>query len=530
MIMRIMWRIPTDNCTCSVVRGETWRSRLSFLRKDFFVGRLLLGLVLVYSGLFLSGQASAEPLNLSLRDAVRQAAERNLDVRTELYNPAIFEAEVRRNSSIYDPLLLLQSQYADSSSPISGAGITNDSRSFFLDASLRQLIWTGGTAALVFNNSYLESRSTAPVRNYWESGLGVTFTQPLLKNAGRDATEVGIRVSRFNKFASLEQFNNRLMNTVAQVRIEYFRLYSLQEQLLVRKVSLELAQKILGDTKARVAAGVLPAMEILNAEFGVTAREKDLIDAEKGVRDQLDVLHQVLQTGRSDDIHISDPPRGELLTIDEAAAISRALDRPDIRSQKRLLDATEFQTKVLRTNTKPDLSLVLSGSLAGYDRTYDRNFERLAGFDYPAWSIGLNFTWPFGNNAALNDYRKSKLKTEQVALQIRNLEENATREVKAAIRAVNVGYKQIDVANRGRAYAEERLKAFIRKNEVGLATTKDVLDVENDLALAKNNQIAAQVNYINAITLYWQATGELLDQEGIRVVEGDADRLYSHVR
>jgi hypothetical protein len=35
-------------------------------------------------------------------------------------------------------------------------------------------------------------------------------------------------------------------------------------------------------------------------------------------------------------------------------------------------------------------------------------------------------------------------------------------------------------------------KAFARKAEVGLATNKDVLDVENDLATAKNNQIKAQ--------------------------------------
>jgi len=86
------------------------------------------------------------------------------------------------------------------------------------------------------------------------------------------------------------------------------------------------------------------------------------------------------------------------------------------------------------------------------------------------------------------------------------------------------------VTDRGRAFAEERLRAFIRKNEVGLATTKEVLDVENDLAVSKSNQIKAVVGYANALTRYWQVTGELLEREGIRVVEGDADKLYSATR
>ena len=74
------------------------------------------------------------------------------------------------------------------------------------------------------------------------------------------------------------------------------------------------------------------------------------------------------------------------------------------------------------------------------------------------------------------------------------------------------------------------MKAFIRKNEVGLATTRDVLDVENDLAAAKNNQITALVGYNNAITLLWLVDGELLERVGIRVVEADVDKLYTNTR
>lgn len=481
--------------------------------------------------------SSGEPLSLTLRDAVRMAVEKNLDVRAELYNPAQFEADINRERAIYEPVLDLRTSFADSTVSSTGQVVTaSNSQSFVLDSSISSLLWTGARAGLFFNNGYnnngnIVGNQSTVISNYWYSELGANLSQPLLKNSGRESTELAINVSRLSKFASLERFNTRLLATVAQVRNEYYKLHSLREDLEVKKVSLELARKILSDTQARVKAGVLPAMEILNAEFGSVTREKELIDAELAVSDQLDVLRLLLQIeNKNIELRTIDLPPRELYQVVEEDSVRKALDRPDIREQKRNLEITELQTRVFSSKTRPDLSLNASASLTGRDNAYQRNLDKVVTFDYPAWSIGLNFSYPLGNGAAENDYRRSRLKTEQTALQIRSLEESTANDVKAAIRGIATGFKQIEVSDRGRVFAEERLRAFTRKNEVGLATTKDLLDVENDLAVSKSNQIKAVVGYANALTRYWQVTGELLEREGIRVVEGDADKLYSSTR
>jgi outer membrane protein TolC len=479
--------------------------------------------------------SSEAPLILTLNDAIRMAVEKNLDIRAELYNPAQFEADINRFRSIYDPLLALQANYTDSTTAtVSSRGATVESKSLVLNSSISQLLWTGGTAALTFNNGYTNINSGNvfnPSLTSWQTGLGVSLSQPLLKNTGREATEIAINISRQSKFASLERFNSLLLSTVAQVRTEYFKLYNLREEREVKKISLELAKKILSETKARVKAGVLPAMEVLNAEFGAATREKDLIDAERAVNDQVDVLRLLLQMdSAAGELQTIDLPSRERFDANESEAIQKALNRPDIREQKRNLELNELQTRNFSQKTLPDLALTASAQLTGLDSAYQRNIDKVATFDFPVWSIGLNFIYPLGNGAAENDYRRSRLKTEQISLQLRSLEDNSTKEVKAAIRGVVAGYKQIEVADRGKTFAEERLRAFMRRNEVGLATTKDVLDVENDLAAAKSNQINAVVGYADALTRYWQVTGELLEREGIRVVEGDADKLYSAVR
>lgn len=464
------------------------------------------------------------------------AVEKNLDVRAELYNPAQYEADINRNRAIYDPLLTLQTGYTDSTTASINSGRSVfESQTLDLNSSISKLFWTGGTAAITFNNGYTNGNgytnsNAAFPSNSWQTGLGASISQPLLKNIGREATEININISRSLKFASLERFNSRLLSTVAQVRTEYFKLYSLREERDVKKVSLELARKILSETQARVKAGVLPAMEVFNSEFGVATREKELIDAELAVSNQVDVLRLLLQIDAIvGDLQTVDlPPRARFDVI-ESEAIQKALNRPDIRELKRNLDLYELQTRNFNQKTRPDLALTASAQLTGLDSTYQRNMDKVLTFDYPVWSIGLNFSYPLGNGAAENDYRRSRLKTEQTALQLRSLEETSGNEVRAAIRGIVAGYKQIEVTDRGAKFAEERLRSFIRKNEVGLATTKDVLDVENDLDVARSNQINAVVGYANALTRYWQVTGELLEREGIRVVEGDADKLYTAV-
>jgi outer membrane protein TolC len=357
----------------------------------------------------------------------------------------------------------------------------------------------------------------------------VNISQPLLKNFGRDSTELSINISRLSKGASIEKLNNSLLNLIAQVRTEYFKLYNLKEQLEIKKVSMQLANKILAETKSRVKAGVMPAMEIASAEFGAATREKELIDAEKAVKDQIDFLRLLLQLDESNDIRIVDSPQHDLIQINEEEAFKLVLERPDIREQRRNLEISSLQTRVYRNRLMPDLTLTASAGLNGLDRNYNNNLEKVGSLDTPTWGIGLALNYPLGNNAAENDYRKSRLQAGQIDLQIRSLEETARNDLRSAIRGVASSYKQIDVANRGRAYAEERLNAYIRKNQVGLATIKEVLDVENDLATAKGNQVSALANYDAAITRYWQVTGELLEREKIRFVEGDADKLYKNV-
>ena len=494
----------------------------------------------LFLALNLAGTATAQEgtVGLSLKEAIKMAAEKNLDVKAELYNPALAESDIQKSRAIYDPLLTALTNYSESTSAnptqasaVLGGNNINKAKAFDLNAGISKLTPYGGTIGLAFNNSWLRNEFSATTSEYFQNSLTVNISQPLLKNFGRETTELNISLARYNKDSSLEQFRTKLTGIITQVRTEYFNLYSLREDLEVKKTSLALAQKILNETGARIKAGVLPAMENLNAEFNVSTRESAVIDAERALRDKRDVLRTLLQMDTVGVIDPVDSPNTSVYQLNEEEAIRSALEtRPELKQLRENLKAADLQERVTRHQVMPDLSLNASGGLGGINRDYGKQWEGLAKGDYPVWGIGLTFSYPLGNKSAENDYIKSKLKAEQLRAQIRSQEDAIADEVRSAIRAVQSGYKQIDVTRRGSAYAEEVLNAYIKKAQVGLATTKDVFDVQNNLIAAKGAEIKAKTGYDNALTQYWKATGEILGREGIRIDGKEADELYGRAK
>ena len=480
------------------------------------------------------GQASAQgERQMTLKEAVKLAVEKNLDVQAELYNPASAEADINRFKGIYNPLLNLLANYQytnieTANKFTTGGQPINREEAVNYNAGVTQLLPSGGTVGAQFNNLWNSNNSGIGITNdYFQSNLALTFSQPLLQGFGREVTEINISVARLNKEGSLDQFKTKLMNIISQVRTQYSLLYSARENLTVKKTSLELAETILTNTRAQVKAGVLPAMEILNAEFGVATQQKNLIDAERALKDQTDALRVLLQIHELTDIIPTDTPYKDELQIDENGALQRALDeRPDLRQQRVTVRTNELQERVARTQTLPNLAFTAGAAFYGFDRRYHRDIEGVGSGQFPVYNVGLQFTYPIGNDAAENAYIKSKLLVEQSKTQVKSLEESITKDVRTALRAVNSNYKQLEVTSRGRAYAEEVVQAYIKKQKVGLATTKDVLDVLNNQVTAEGNQIQAVADYNNAITTLWATTGELLEKEGIRVTAEDADQLY----
>ena len=477
----------------------------------------------------------AEEVPLALDSAVRSAIEKNLNLRVEDFNPAIAGTEIRRTTGIYNPRLNLLLDHRGEDAPLDSSGNLIERRRFYdANVSTDLLLSTGATASAAFNNLWSDSSAGAEsiatrgarISSFVEPQLSLTLSQPLLQGFGKEVTEKEITVARFGKESSLHQWRDTALATVTDVRDQYIALVKARESLQTRKAALAVLQEVHSGNRGRVDAGVLAAVELLDSEFGVAQRTVDLLTAEKNVRDASDRLRATIQYPLGAELVPTDPMVAERLVASEEQAMETALKtRPDLLNARVNLKTEEFNSRVAENAALPSLALTGSVGLDALRSNYGDALSDLASAETPFWSVGINFAYPIGNDAAEASLAASRLRTRQSDARIRSLEDSIRLDVRAAIRALDTTFLQIASAQKGVELGEARLESFVKRQRVGLAVTKDILQAEADLTAARETLATARADYQGAITRFWKSTGELLERQGIRIEDKTIETL-----
>ncbi len=483
----------------------------------------------------LGGPAAADEVSVSLEAAVRSAIEKNLALRVETFNPAIADTNIRQATGIYDPQLGALVDHHGEDAPLDAQGISVDKMRFFdADASASFLLSTGATASAAFTN--LWSRSTvvtgtgpgagSTTTSFVQPKLSLSLTQPLLRGFGKEVTEQGITTARFGKESSLLQWRNTALATVASVRDQYFALIKARENLATQRAALAVLKEVDAGNQARVKVGVLASVELLDSAFGVAQAEVTVLTAEKGVRDASDALRSTIQFPPGTELVPAESFPMEPVEHTEESAMAVALkNRPDLLSARVNLKTQEFDIRIARNGTLPSVGLTGSAGLEAMRSAYSDALSDVSSAKHPFWSVGVSFAYPLGNDAAEAQLSASRLRARQAETQVRSLEESILLDVRAALRALETNRNAVDAAQKGVSFGEARLESFVKRQKVGLAVTKDILQAQSDLTSARQTLTGARADYQNAVTQLWKSTGELIERHGIRIDDKTIDNL-----
>lgn len=490
--------------------------------------RFLLVLPLSIAALWWGTPASGGEIPISLDMAVRTAVENNLSLRVETYNPAIAQTAVLRAGAIYNPKVAVLLDHRGEDFRVSpDPSPVERSRFFDADVSVDRLLRTGGTAKASFANLWSRDGGGADPSS-WTSRpeLSLSLSQPLLSGFGREVTERGITVASDAVEAALAGWRSLALSVAADARDAYFSLIEARENLSTREASLSVARQIHAENEARVRAGVLASIELLDSEFGAAGRERDLLEAQKNVLEQADRLRVLLQVPTPGMLSPEMSFSEGRVEVSERDATETALSiRPDLRAARISRNTRDFQAKVGRNLVLPSLSVTGSAGLTGLDGAYGDAIGDLASGNTPFWSVGLAFSYPLGNDAARADLAEAVLRGRQAEAQVRDLEETIGLEVRTAIRDMETKFKEIEVAKKGVALGEARLASFLKRGKLGLVTTKNILEVEADTAAARDALVRARTDYQRAVTRFYRSTGELLEKHGIRIDDREIETM-----
>ena len=334
--------------------------------------------------------AGAETLTLSVGDAVRMAVENNLGLQVATYSPAIAATGIRKARAIYDPLLSALVDHQEFNMPAAPRSFFVDrQRAFHFDASISQLLPTGATTSLSFNNSWSRDNLDLPTSRFAQPQLTLSFSQPLLQGLGREVTERGITTADDATDSALADWTQQALNTAAAARNQYLVLVTARESLVTRQASLALANEVQAQNKGRVDAGVLASYQLQDSRLGVLQARKNLLDAERAEKDAADQLRTILHLPAGT-VLATTPPPPEPLEVSEPDAVRTALlRRPDVVKARIAVRTTEFNEKVSRNLALPSLALQGSGGITGLDSGYGDAFGDMGSAKYPNWSVGI---------------------------------------------------------------------------------------------------------------------------------------------
>lgn len=495
------------------------------------------------SGLSLTG----ETLELSLDRAVEIALERNLGLLLQHYDFAQTLHREMLELSIYDLGLSADAAISEAASPatstLAGARVVQ-TESADLNFGLSQLTPFGGLATLNWVNSETESNSAFanPSPSYFSS-VNLGYTQPLLRNFGRRATERGILLARKSTAQSQEAFEIQVIDTIRQVDNAYWELVRARKQLEVSQQSLDLARELHDRNRIRVEVGTLAPFELVQSEAGIAQREGDIIRNRAAVGDAEDNLRRLLNLNQGPAWELEIVPVTEALVdemdLDVQAALAQALaERPEIRQQELELSRLEIDSEFFENQKLPRLDLVLGYGSSAVDGRFfatdpltgqpDRDrvlqdgdaldaFGDVLNLDADGWSVGLVFAMPLQNRAARAQSIIADLAFERGQVEMTDLEQQISTEVRSAVRQVESAAREVDAARASRRAQEKSLEAERKRFENGMSTSFQVLQIQEDLAEAQSTEVRAVTNFRSRLVDYYLAIGSLLEQRGIRL-------------
>ncbi len=483
---------------------------------------------------------SAKELPLSIKRAIILALRNNLQVSIQRFNPSIQATDVTAARAVFDPVARTELRFQDIVTPANartrtfGRVLRTEDENVNFEASITQKLALGTEVGLIASN--IRTANTFNLfESEYETDLMLTVKQPILKNFGPTVNRQGIVIAQKTLAQSEKQFENDVSQIVAEVQRTYWDLVFAIEDLRVKKRSLQLAQDLLERNKIQVEVGTLAPIEIVQAEAAVAEREEDVITAEDAVKDAEDKLKKFLNLFEEPDqreatIVPIDRPSFDPKPVDLEKALGDALaNRPDYARAKLEVEKAKINLLVARNQLLPTLDFVGEGGYSANQGNLGNSLDDIFDAENRHWALGVELSFPMGNRQAKAEYTKRKLELWQARVRLKNLEQailvqvpDIVREldpdrlgVREAVRQIETDVKRVRATRAARVLAERKLDAEEKKLEVGISTNFQVLEFQEDLAVAESNETRAIIDYNKSLINLERAKGTLLATNNI---------------
>lgn len=513
------------------------------------------------------------PHPVSLQECIALALQNNTDLEIQRLGPISAAAQVRSARAIFDPVLfgdILRDRATTPATTFLSAGGASAlfNQHFDFDAGLRKTLLSGGQLALSWQNQRLLTNPSviATLVPQYTTTLGLSLNQPLLRDFGWRHALLLVEVAQNTEEQVYHQYEAGIANIITQVERAYWALVLAIENVRVQEHGVTLGKEVQRQNEGKFNVGALPQTAVLEAKSDVARREAILIHAQNRRDNARDTLRAIINFREPESaalllIDPQDKPTVAPYDINLDRSLRTALERrPELMAARRDVYGRGLLRKNAENQLLPKLNLTGGIGLNGLSGTdakatfpqtvvingvptpgqpaptpivlslqqpvpanpalignYGHALALLPDGRYYNYSVGVTIEIPIDNAAAKAGYAQANINLEQSRLSLRKLEEGVTLEIKTAVSDLQSDLKSIDATRIARELAEENVRNQKARYDVGLATTKDLLDFQDRLTLAQAAEVQALTAYNTDLAEMRRVEGTLMSARNVMI-------------
>ncbi|MGA8641355.1 TolC family protein [Candidatus Binatus sp.] len=503
---------------------------------------------------------------LTLKEAIYIAIQNNPALKASQLDPIASMESVREANGTFDPNLTAQGDIEKSVAPVTSALETGGGTAYvqkFYDWNFglnKVSAITNGTWGVTFNNDRALSNSLfSGVNPSYSPSLALSLSQPLLQNFGWDFATINVQIAESGQKQAQWTYGQALQDFVQKIGGDYWNVVLSEENLDVARAALRFNLDLVRQNAISVKVGTLAPIDLQEAQSAAATSEANVYTAEanlKNSRTQLrqDVMLNPYGTFLPEEIQpLTRPNPQEQTVVDEERALELAVQYvPSLGSMREAIRDALLQVKFSENQVLPQLNLgaqfglsstagttpcraLFGGATTGnctipavppavtptpgsklpFGGIYGDALDRLWGFTYYNYAAVLTFQMPLDNAVPRAALAQARVLYEQQRVLYRAALSQTVVNVESSLANLYADYKRASATASATYYARQSLHDEQIRFRVGMATTHDLLQFQEEEVSAEGNQVQAEVDLENAKLALAHSDGTLLREFNI---------------
>jgi len=333
------------------------------------------------------------------------------------------------------------------------------------------------------------------------------FIQPLWRGAGLKNNLTDIKAARIDYQMGDFAFRNRIIELITSVIAAHNDLISAQNDVQAAERSLGRAKEQFENNKKLLDAGRIARSEVTVSEADIANREVELASANITLDDSRRRYLNQLDIGANVNIIAGSQKEYQRVKISTADALAAAHSlRPDYLQSLLIRKKAMAALGASKNQQRPTVDLVLRSEP-----------DVLDGEQTISGELRLNAS--FGDVTRNQSAQQANLAISESDVQLSEVRNQIENEISNLLANVDTAALRIELAARAETLAQQQLDAEKKKFARGLASTLDVIELEDSLTEAQIARLQTRIEYNENLTLLDRAMGTTLFTWGVQVTD-----------